>query len=454
MSSILYYALSFIVALAILIAVHEFGHYWVARRLGVKVLRFSIGFGKPLFKWRSKNGETEYVIAAIPLGGYVRMLDEREGEVKPEELGRAFNRQPLATRVAVVLAGPLFNFLFAIVALWIMYMSGVPGIKPVVGTVLPDTPAYIAGIQKDDVLLAVAGEPVATWQSARLALFEAALRGEKVDIRIRTASGSEVNSQLDTGGLEKPIDASVLFERLGLETWSPPALLGKITANRAADQAGLREGDLILRVNGKQIDGWLGWVRIVRAHPGDTLTVRFLRQGVEQETQLKPVASKAGNEAIGKVGVALGQPAIDEYRALGVVVQYGPVEAIQVGIVKTWDMSVLMLRVLGRMVIGDASLKNISGPLSIAEMAGKTASRGWLSFLSFLAMVSVSLGVLNLLPIPILDGGHLMYYLVEFITGKAVSERVMAIGQQIGISMLLALMGLAFFNDLTRIFGQ
>jgi len=453
MSSILYYALTFVVALAILIAVHEFGHYWVARRLGIKVLRFSIGFGKPLFKWRSKNGETEYVLAAIPLGGYVRMLDEREGEVGPEEVERAFNRQPLASRVAVVSAGPLFNFLFAIFALWIMYMSGVPGMKPVVGTVLPDTPAAVAGIQKNDLILAVAGKPVATWQSARLALFEAALRGENVDIRLQTSSGTTVNSQLDTGVLEKPIDAAVLFEQLGLESWSPQALLGDITPDKAADQAGLRKGDLILMVNGQQIEGWLDWVRIVRAHPGDILTVRFLRDGVEQETQLQPVASKAGNEAIGKVGVALGQQAIDEYRALSVVVQYGPIEAIQVGIVKTWDMSVLMLRVLGRIVVGDASLKNISGPLSIAEMAGKTASRGWLSFVSFLAMVSVSLGVLNLLPIPILDGGHLLYYLVEFITGKEVSERAMAIGQQIGISILLALMGLAFFNDLSRIFG-
>ncbi|HED17164.1 MAG TPA: RIP metalloprotease RseP [Gammaproteobacteria bacterium] len=453
MSSMLYYALSFVVALAILIAVHEFGHYWVARRLGVKVLRFSIGFGKPLFSWRSKNGETEYVLAAIPLGGYVRMLDEREGEVKAEELDRAFNRKPLSTRVAVVSAGPLFNFLFAIFALWIMYMSGVNGMKPVVGTVLPDTPAAIAGIQKNDVILAVAGETVPTWQSARLALFEAALRGEKVDIRLQTTTGTTVNSKLDTGVLEKPIDASVLFERLGLESWSPPALLGEIAPGKPADLAGLREGDLILMVNGKPIDGWLDWVRIVRAHPGEALTTRFLRNGVEQETQLLPIASKTGDEAIGKVGVALGEQAIEEYRALGVVVQYGPIEALQTGIVKTWDMSVLMLRVLGRMVTGDASLKNISGPLSIAEMAGKTASRGWLSFLSFLAMVSVSLGVLNLLPVPVLDGGHLLYYLIEFVTGKEVSERVMAVGQQIGISLLLALMGLAFFNDLSRIFG-
>jgi len=450
MSSVLYYALSFIVALAILIAVHEFGHYWVARRLGVKVLRFSIGFGKPLLSWRSKNGETEYVIAAIPLGGYVRMLDEREGEVRPEELARAFNRQPLATRVAVVSAGPLFNFLFAIFALWIMYMGGVPGMKPVIGTVLPDTPAYSAGIARNDEILAIAGEPVSTWQSARLALFEAALRGEKVDIRLRTSSGNEINSQLDTGVLEKPIDAMVLFERLGLDSWWPPALLGEIKSGMPADQAGLRDGDRILMVNDKQIDDWLGWVRIVEAHPGETLTVRYLRQGVEQETQLTPVAN---SEAIGKVGVGLGRQAIDEYKALRVVVQYGPLEAMRTGLVKTWDMSVLMLRVLGRIVVGDASLKNISGPLSIAEMAGKTASRGWLSFLSFLAMVSISLGVLNLLPVPILDGGHLMYYLIEFITGKEVSERVMAVGQQIGISMLLALMGLAFFNDLTRIFG-
>lgn len=453
MSSILYYALSFIVALAILIAVHEFGHYWVARRLGVKVLRFSIGFGKPLFSWRSKNAETEYVIAAIPLGGYVRMLDEREGEVSPEELGRAFNRQPLATRVAVVSAGPLFNFLFAVIALWILFMSGVPGMKPVVGTVQPDTPADIAGIKKDDLILAVAGNPVDTWQSARLALFEAALRGENVNIRVRTSSGSEVNSQLDTGSLEKPIDVTVLFERLGLESWSPPALLGEVIPGKAADRAGLLDGDLILMVNDEQVDSWLKWVRIVQAHPGDTLTVRFLRNGVEQVTEMQPVASKVGNEVIGKVGVGLGQGSIDEYRALAVVVQYSPIKAIHAGIVKTWDMSVLMLRVLGRIVIGDASLKNISGPLSIAEMAGKTASRGWLSFVSFLAMVSVSLGVLNLLPIPILDGGHLLYFLVEFVTGRAVSERAMAIGQQIGISMLLALMGLAFFNDLSRIFG-
>ncbi len=453
MGSILYYALSFVVALAILIAVHEFGHYWVARRLGVKVLRFSIGFGKPLYSWRSKNGETEYTLASIPLGGYVRMLDEREGEVKQEELHRAFNRKPLSTRVAVVSAGPLFNFLFAIFAFWLIYLSGVPGIKPVVGTVISDTPAAMAGLQNHDVILAVAGEPVDTWQSTRLALFQAALRGERVNIRVRTASGGEVNTQLDTGVLEKPIDATLLFDKLGLQPWSPPALLGKVIAKGPADQAGLREGDLILKVDDQPVSNWLDWVQFIRARPDEVLTVHFLRQGSEQLTRVTPEASQAGGTRIGRVGVELGQREVDQYRALRVVVQYSPLEAIQAGIVKTWDMSVLMLRVLGRIVLGDASLKNISGPLSIAEMAGKTASLGWLSFVSFLAIVSVSLGVLNLLPIPILDGGHLLYYLVEFVTGKPVSERAMAIGQQIGISMLLALMVLAFYNDLSRLFG-
>ena len=456
MNSILISTAAFVVAIGVLVTVHEFGHFWVARKLGVKVLRFSVGFGKPLWSRRFGDDETELVVAAIPLGGYVKMLDEREAEVPEAERHRAFNRQPLSTRISVVVAGPLFNFLFAILAYWVMYVSGVPGMRPVVGEVLPSSYAEQAGFRAGDELLAVQDTGTPSWEAAILALLDAGLSDQtSFQVGVRDAAGDDRELQVRLDGSGRLLEKGGLLENFGIRPWRPvyPAVIDRLVEGSPGAQAGMRSGDRVLVADGAAIADWNAWVEYVRARPAEPISVEVERDGTALMLELTPDAVQDKGETIGRIGAYVRLPDDDQHDTMRVVVRYGPLEAAPVALGKTWEMSLLTLRTLWKMITGRASVENLSGPISIAQYAGQSAVIGLAAFLGFLAIVSVSLGVLNLLPIPILDGGHLLYYLVELVKGSPVSETVQLVGQRVGIVILLMLMTLAFYNDLTRLFG-
>lgn len=445
--------LAFIVALAILIAVHEYGHFWVARRLGVKVLRFSIGFGNTLWSKRSKDGETEYVIASIPLGGYVKMLDEREGEVAEEEKHRAFNRKPVATRFAIVTAGPLFNFLFAIFAYWVMFVLGVTGVKPILGEVPQDTPAYHAGLQRGQVISAVDDAETPTWGAVMDALLPKLILREPVVLKVEEG-GRVFQRTIHLDALEEDIPPEKIFKRTGLQPYQPviPAIIGQVVADSPAEHAGFRVGDEIIEANGRAITEWEELVEVIQQNPGRTIAITVLRNAAPLELEVRPQVVETDQGPVGKIGagVRFDPELFAQYRS---ELRYGPLRAFGAAIEKTWDMSLLTLRMIGEMLLGRASVENISGPITIAQFAKSSALAGLSQFIGFLAIISLSLGVLNLLPIPILDGGHLLFYLFEIIRGKPVSERTEAIGQKIGLVLILLLMFIAFYNDLTRLAG-
>lgn len=448
--------LAFIIAISVLVAVHEFGHFWVARRLGIKVLRFSIGFGKPVWLRRFGADRTEFTIAALPLGGYVRMLDEREAPVAPQDAGRAFNRQSLATRSAVILAGPLFNFIFAIAAYWLMFISGVPGMKPLVGEVAPHSVAAAAGFMSSDELLSIGATPTPTWDAATLELLDAALASQRVDIVVRQRDGTRRQLVIDFAEVDNALDKGGLLQNLGLSVWRPsvPAVIDRLVEGGAAQQAGLQPGDRVLGVDGEPIADWGAWVDYVRAHPRQDLDVDVERAGRRLDITLTPRAVQDHGETVGQIGAYVRPPPATVQDDLRTVLRYDPVTAIGKAFGNTWEMTTLTLRTLWGMLTGKASVENISGPISIAQYAGYSASIGWASFLKFLAIVSISLGVLNLLPIPVLDGGHLLYNLIEWLRGgRPLSETAQQAGQQLGILLLLMLMSIAFYNDLTRLFG-
>ncbi len=443
----------FILALGILITIHEFGHYWVARKCGIKVLRFSIGFGKPL--WMKKGGpdDTEYVIAAIPLGGYVRMLDEREGDVDPAELERAFNRQSIAKRLAVVIAGPLANFLLAIAVYWLIFVVGTIGIKPIVGVVAPGSIAAEAGLVQGDVILEVGGKKTPTWEIAVIGMLDNALSDGEVVLTIEEGvSRNVVEHSFPFETIPDDLNRGGFLDYIGIRPYRPaiPPLIGKLAPGGAAEKAGFQVGDLVVSADGKAIDDWETWVDYVRARPEKNISVTVDRDGAQVVMSLTPILLESKEGRIGKIGAGVRlQEMPEELRS---PVKYGPGESLYMAVVKTWDMSALTLNMLGKMVVGDVSMSNLSGPISIARYAGYSASIGLISFLSFLAIVSISLGVLNLLPIPMLDGGHLMYYLAEAVKGSPVSDETQIMGQKVGIAMLLGLMVVAFYNDILRLF--
>jgi regulator of sigma E protease len=456
MDSLLFTVAAFIVALGVLITVHEFGHFWVARRLGVKVLRFSVGFGRPLWRRVGRADETEYVVAAIPLGGYVKMLDEREGPVAETELPRAFNRQRLGVRGAIVAAGPAFNFLFAILAFWLVFVVGDTGTRPWVGEVVPNTPAAVAGFEPGDEILAIDGEPTPTWEVALYQLLEASMDARPVMVRVRDLDGLERSRPLPgdvVAGIAEDGDADVLG-KLGLKPKRPagPAVIGVVVPGESAEASGLEVGDRILEADGQPVESWERWVDWIREHPDSTRPLLIEREGRRIELILRIGSKDEDGERIGRIGAGGGslEELPPEYRAL---YRLGPVDALGAAIEKSWDTSVLTLQMLGKILIGAASVKNLGGPLSIAQIAGKSASYGAIDFLKFLAFVSVSLGVLNLLPIPVLDGGHLLFFLVEAVKGSPVSEAAQMQAQRVGIAILLALMTLAFYVDLSRLLG-
>ncbi|MGB5474223.1 MAG: RIP metalloprotease RseP [Gammaproteobacteria bacterium] len=452
MNSVLFSLLAFILAIGVLVTVHEFGHFWVARRLGVKVLRFSIGFGKPLWTKTFGADRSEFVIAALPLGGYVRMLDEREGEVAAEDLPRAFNRQPVSTRVAVVVAGPLFNFLFAIAAYWMMFVVGVPGLRPVVGDVTPGSYAAQAGIVAGDEIIAIQGEPTPTWESAVMTLLDASLdERDAITLNVRDPGGVERDLQVRLVQSTELLEKGGVLRNFGLAPWQLPAVIDELVAGEAAERDGLRSGDRILVADGKPITGWNDWVEYVRARPEQSIQVEVQRDGATSLLELVPKRVTEGGAAHGFIGASVRLPDAGQHATMRVVVHHGPLEALPAALGKTWDVTTLTLRTLWKMLTGKASVENLSGPISIAKYAGESAAVGLTTFLAFLGIVSVSLGVLNLLPIPVLDGGHLLYYLVELVKGSPVSEAAQLAGQKVGIFLLLMLMSVAFYNDLVRL---
>lgn len=445
---------SFVAALAILISIHEFGHFWVARKLGVKVLRFSVGFGKPIWKKTGKVDQTEYVIAAIPLGGYVKMLDEREAPVDESEVHRAFNRQSLKVRSAIVFAGPLFNFLFAIAAYWFIFIVGDTGMRPIIGEVLPETPAAEAQLKPGEEITAIGERTTATWENAVYALLASSIESREIKFSLRDEQGYERTVLLNLTQVDPDNTEVKILKQLGIEPFEPvlPAVIGRVLEGEAADKAGLKPGDQIVSVDGKNIDNWLDWVTIIRANAEKSLDISIQRAGSIMQLVIVPGSFQNGDQTIGRIGAAAEIPEgfMERYQAL---VTYNPLVAAKLAVEKTWDFSVLTLNVLGKILIGEASVNNLSGPITIAQTAGKTASIGYIYFIKFLAVVSISLGVLNLLPVPVLDGGHLFFFLLEAIKGSPLSESFIEAGQRIGVVLLMGLMGLAFYIDLTRFFS-
>ena len=452
--SILHNLFFFIVAIGVLVTFHEFGHYWVARKLGVKVLRFSVGFGKPLLTWRRSNDadQVEYAIAAIPLGGYVKMLDEREGNVAEEELHRTFNRQPVLNRSLIVFAGPAFNFILAIVFYWMVFVLGTTAQRPLLGTPEPESIAAQAGFSDKDEILAVGESEVSSWNTFRIALIDHGLGGGQLDVKVRDADGFEITRFLQLGDTRVLADETDIVKKLGFEMWRPelPPEIGGVLDDGAASRAGLIKGDVIRAINAMNVSDWSEIVESVRNSAGQPLEFTVDRGGQQLTIGVVPDSKKQGDEVVGYIGAYQNVP--DEVRdQMLVEIKYGVVESIPKAVVKTWDMSLLTLRVLWKMVTGEASLNNISGPITIAQYAGVTATIGFTTFIGFLAIISVSLGVLNLLPIPMLDGGHLLYYLIETIKGGPVSETFEVRGQQIGVMILALLMMIALFNDFQRL---
>ena len=444
--------LAFIVAIAILVVIHELGHYVVARWCDVKVLRFSVGFGKVLYSRRFGNGETEWVISAVPLGGYVKMLDEHEGEVPEQDLPRAFNRKPVLQRMAIVVAGPISNLLLAVVMYFALFVHGVPGIKPVLGEVAADTPAATAGLQSGQTIVAVNGQVTQSWQDVRWVLLDLVLVKEAATLEVMTPREEVMSRVLEMGSLT-PADLDGDFmQKLGLHLYQPPVypVIGRLVPGGVAEQAGLQVNDRILLANGKEMSLWEDWVEIVRANPGKTMDIEVERAGVTMKFALAPEVVDEGDKRIGRIGAAAH---IDKaaFEAMLTEVRYPPIEAMQEALRKTWETAVLSLKMMGKMVVGEVSLKNLSGPITIADYAGQSAQMGLGAYIGFLALISISLGVLNLLPIPLLDGGHLLYYSVELLKGSPVPESLWEIGQRAGIALLVTMMAFALYNDISRL---
>jgi len=446
--------IAFIVALGVLIVFHEFGHYLVARLCGVKVLRFSLGFGTVLWKRKLGRDQTEWAVSAFPLGGYVKMLDEREGPVEPAEVHRAFNRQKVSKRFAIVLAGPVANFLLAILLYWVLFMHGVPGVRPVLGEPLANSPAAAAQFKAGETITRIGDADVATWQDVRWALLEHALRKDQPPIEVRNDRGEIDFRKLELTSIgPEQIDGD-LMRAIGLTRFQPALkpVIGKLLPGAPAERDGLLPGDEIIEIDGQHMASWDDLVAQISSAPQRALSFRIMRAGAEMVLVVTPESKNESGKSIGRIGVT---PHIDEAetRKLITEVRYGPVAALAQATQRTWEVSIFTVKMLGRMIVGDVSLKNLSGPITIADYAGQSAQLGWLAYLSFLALISISLGVLNLMPVPLLDGGHLMYYVAEVVKGSPVSDRVMEMGQQIGIVLLFSLMAFALYNDINRLFG-
>ncbi len=439
--------LAFLLALAVLVVFHELGHFLAARLAGVKVLRFSVGFGRPVLRHVAADG-VEWVLSAIPLGGYVKMLDEHEGPVAPAEAHRAFNRASVGRRLFIVAAGPLANFLLAVLLYWVMFVHGVPALKPVIDAPPRGSPAALAGLVRGDEIARVDDEHVASFGDLRMALLAHGVGTEAVRLML---SDGQV-ARLSTAGIGTIDPGSDVLAALGLRLYEPrlPAVIGRVMPGSPAERAGLARGDRIAAVNGTTVGDWQGLVEAVQASPGKPVQLLVTNRQGSALITLTPERITQDGHTIGRIGAAPEVPA-GLFAPLRTELRYGPLDALGQAAAKTWDLSVFSLEMLGRMLVGEVSWKNLSGPLTIADYAGQSAEMGWLPYLAFLSIVSISLGVLNLLPIPLLDGGHLMYYIFESVRGKPVSERAMEIATRIGMGILMVLVTIALYNDFQRI---
>ena len=448
--SLLTTIVAFVVALGVLIIVHEYGHYLVARLCGVKVLRFSVGFGRTLFVKRFHPGGTEWALAALPLGGYVKMVDEREGEVAPEDRPYAFNRKSVGKRFAIVAAGPIANFLLAIALYWGLFMNGVPDARPMIAAPDPGTIAAEAGLVRGDTLRRIDNDAIEGWQDARWLLMQLAMSHSEARLEVLDREGHLSWKTLDMRRFDTNNLEGDPIARLGLRLFRPDAVIGRAIPGGVAERAGLRAGDRIVEADGRPVRTWDEFVLAVRGHASQPLVLRITGGSGERALTLTPDAVDERGRTIGRIGA---EPLIDAEQAktMFTVVSHGPIDALRLAVSKTWETITFSLRMMGRMLVGEVSWRNLSGPVTIADYAGQSAQAGWTSYLVFIAIISISLGVLNLLPIPLLDGGHLLYYTVEVFKGSPVSDKVMELGQRVGLGLLLFLMVFAFYNDINRL---
>ena len=456
--SFIWYLIWFVVAVGLLVTVHEFGHFWVARRLGFKVLRFSIGFGRPLLSRVAGADRVEYVVAAVPLGGYVKLLDEREGPVAPEDLPRSFTHRPPWQRILVLLAGPASNILFAVLVLWAMlWANGITEVRPTVGDVTAGSIAARAGLKSGDEIRAINGTAVTGQRDVVFDLLDSMSGHGQALLTVRGSGGETRQANLsvnDRGERRRLTEPAELFRGLGFQFWTPtvPPVLGPVTPDGPAAHAGLAAGDRIVAIDGVPMNDFRQIVEYISARPGERVNIDYRRGGVTHSAAVTVASEEVGGRRIGRIRVQ--QPQGITYPANMLLhTDLGPGAALARAGGEAWNMTMLQARLFWRMVLGHVSLKNLSGPLSIAEFAGDSAEAGVASFLSFLVLISLSLGFLNLLPIPILDGGQILFQLVEWLKGSPLSERAQALGQQVGIALLIVLMGVALYNDIARQFS-
>ena len=441
---------SFIVALGILITVHEYGHFWVARKNNVKVERFSVGFGTPIFRKVDKHG-TEFVLALIPLGGYVKMLDERIDDVKFEDKQKTFNAKNVYQRIAIIAAGPLANFIFALFAFSLMFLIGIPTIKPIVGEIQTDSLASQSYLTNESEIVEINGSKVNSWQDVNMALISS-IGNSSLSIKSQASgSASLLTSTIDITSWKYDQTKEASFTSLGIKPYQPKVqvIIAQIKSDSPAQLSGLQVGDELLSINNKDISDWDYFSTEIKKYADQSVNITVLRKDNVISFMVKPKAITRHDETVGYMGIA---PKVDEWpERYKQTLRYNPIEALIEGSIKTWDLISLSIDMIGKLITGDVSMKNLSGPISIAQGAGSSASYGLIAFLGFLGLISINLGIINLLPLPVLDGGHLFYYLIELLTGKPVPENIQNIGFRFGTLALFGLMGIALFNDLSRL---
>jgi len=443
---------SFVIALGILVTVHEYGHFWVARKNGVKVERFSIGFGRALWRKTGVDG-TEYVLAMIPLGGYVKMLDERVDEVPLEDKDKTFNSKTVYQRIAIVAAGPLANFIFALFALYIMFLIGVPSVKPIIGNIVENSIASKAELGINTEIVSINGNKTRSWQEVNLALI-AAIGNPKIEIKTKNSDSLYIStSLLDSSDWEFAPDKVSALTSLGITPFRPKVhnVIAAVGQGSPAELAGLKVDDELIAINGKDLNTWVSFAKEIKRYPSKEVLITIKRSGNVMSLPITPKNIDKGGVTVGYIGVAPKSDAWPD--SLLVELTYGPIEAIKESAQRTWNLTTLTFGMIGKLITGDVSVENLSGPIGIAQGAGNSAGHGFVYFLGFLALISINLGIINLLPLPVLDGGHLLYYLIELFTGKEVPEKIQQAGFKFGALALLMLMAIGLFNDFSRVLG-